>query len=521
LSLHPEKFESMSQSGSKRLGRNIVLNCTGMGVEAVAAFILAPFLIGRLGEQTYGLWIVLGSLTSYVGLLDLGLRGSVGRFVALHHAKGDQEAVNQTVSSACAVLLGTGVVAILGVLALLPAFFWLFDVPAGQVDTARWALVIIAINLGLSFLTNAFDATLWGLQRFDLLNLVDIPATLTRAGLTLLLVGHNSGLVTLALVTLGVTVGCGLSKAALSFRACRGLHLGFGKVKRGTIREIFGYGIWNFIASITRITRAQLSPLLIGALLGVSLVTPFAIAARLIAYVGLFLQSATGVFTPLATSHHARNDRERQQRLFIVGGRFCLALSLFFLALLLLLGGPLLGLWVSPVSERATPLLLILALGELLPNAQFVTNGIILASARHRPLAWLNVLETVAVAGLTILLLPVLGLSGACWAIAVPGAVCRGVGQLVQGCRITEVSFARYVTRAVLPALACAAVPTLALGVAVSWHSPDSWGQLIVYGGVFSLLFATCGVFLIGPALLRKLVSRLRARTALVPARPA
>src|SRR5437763_23255 len=59
--------------------RNIFWNCAGMAVTILVGFVLAPFLIRHLGDTRYGLWIVIGSLTSYCGLIVLGVRACMGR----------------------------------------------------------------------------------------------------------------------------------------------------------------------------------------------------------------------------------------------------------------------------------------------------------------------------------------------------------------------------------------------------------------------------------------------------------
>jgi O-antigen/teichoic acid export membrane protein len=506
----------MSGTYKTRIGRNIVWNCAGMVVEASAGFLVAPFLIHHLGDTNYGLWIVIGSLTSYFGLLDLGLRGSVGRFIALYQARGDQQGVNRTLSSALTVLAGTGLLGFFGVLALLPVFFCLFDVPGEQVTPVRLALLIVGINLGLSFLTNAFDATLWGFQRFDLLNLIDIPATLSRVGLTITLVLCGGGVVSLALLTLSVTAAAGLAKATLSFRESPGLRLAPSLVTRAGIREIFGYSVWSFLGSMARLARTQLIPILIGSLLTVSLVTPYSIAARLVGVAAFALQASTGVLTPLATALHAHDDRQRQGSLFVLGGRCCFALSLFLLTLLLLLSGPLIGLWVGWRLLPAVPLVLVLALGELFPNSQSVTNSMIFAVARHRALAYLNLIELVAVAALAVVFLRLFGVVGACCAVALPGTLFRGVGQVVLGCRHAEIPVHRYLARTFLPALVQALPPGLALWLAVAWNTPQTWGQLVGYTAAYSLLFAACSVFLVGQPVLRRVFSRAAAGLKLV-----
>ena len=46
-----------------------------MATTMVAGFVTTPFLVRRLGDTNYGLWIVIASFTSYFGMLDLGVAG--------------------------------------------------------------------------------------------------------------------------------------------------------------------------------------------------------------------------------------------------------------------------------------------------------------------------------------------------------------------------------------------------------------------------------------------------------------
>lgn len=70
-------------AGKDVLTRNVLANCTVLVAEVLVAFFLTPFIVGRLGLLTYGVWSLLNSLVGYMGLIDLGIRGSVGRFLIL------------------------------------------------------------------------------------------------------------------------------------------------------------------------------------------------------------------------------------------------------------------------------------------------------------------------------------------------------------------------------------------------------------------------------------------------------
>ena len=487
-------------AGRTRILINVAWNWAGMVSEAAAAFLIMPFLVRRLGEANYGLWILIGSVSSYFGLLDLGIRASVGRFVAYHQAKGDRAGVNATVSAAMAALAGAGTIVLLSSFGVQRIFFRMFDVPTDQVETVRLAVLLVCANLALFFIANVFDATLWAFQRFDLLNMIDIPATFVRLGMTYYVIDRGYGLVGLATLTVVLTACVGLAKAWMSFRVDPGLRIRVSSISRGTIRELFGYGLSNFAITVARMTRAQMSPFLVGSLLGLRQVTPFSVAKRLFDYTQNVLVTGTGVLTPLAATLHAQGQHDRQRSMFLEGGRYCLTAALFFLIFFGLLGGPLITLWMGPLLARSWILLMILMAGELLPMTQFITINMLLGRAHHKPLAWLSGLEVIAGLGLVLVLYQRWGLFGVCAALAISGAVFRGVAVLYYGCRTMEVSLERYLVQTFLAPLALAVPPALGLAAAVAWAPPHSWARLLAYGGAYTMAYAVASLPLMGRA---------------------
>src|SRR4051812_48665707 len=186
----------------RALAWSVTWNWAGMAVNMLVGFAVLPFLVLHLGQTTYGLWIVIASLSNYFGMLDLGVRGAVGRNIAYARANGDQAGVNAVLSTALAVLCVAGAIAGAAMLAVAPVFFRVVDVAPALVPDARTALLLIGLALALNLPLSLFDATLWAYQRFDLLNAIDIPAALVRAGLTFWLIGRGHGLVALAVINL-------------------------------------------------------------------------------------------------------------------------------------------------------------------------------------------------------------------------------------------------------------------------------------------------------------------------------
>ncbi|HEV2990940.1 MAG TPA: oligosaccharide flippase family protein, partial [Candidatus Angelobacter sp.] len=84
---HPPK----SRLGNPGVVRNVISNWGSYVIAMGVNFFLSPYVVNHLGNVTYGVWTLLLSLTGYLGLLDLGVRGAVTRYVARFHTETDHK----------------------------------------------------------------------------------------------------------------------------------------------------------------------------------------------------------------------------------------------------------------------------------------------------------------------------------------------------------------------------------------------------------------------------------------------
>jgi O-antigen/teichoic acid export membrane protein len=483
-----------------KVAKNIAWSWAGRGSEALVGFVVAPFLIHHLGDSTYGVWTLIAALSSYFGLLDLGVCGSVGRYIAFYKAKNDSANANVTLNTALLVMGGLGFLALACMCGVQFAFVEIFrDIPPDQIESARLSLLLIGVNLALSLPCTVFDATLWAHQRFDVMSSVDTANAIIRAGLTFWLIGQGHGIVALAVITLATTLAGGCAKLFATILLDADFRLGPRYLRRAILPSLLGYGFWRLVMSVGRMGAMRLSPFIIGTLLSVAKVTPFAVAMRLLSYTAELFTAACISVTPVATALHAQENSRWQRELMIGGGKFCMVLGLYMAALFVLLGKAFITLWVGPELVIASQLLIIVTLGELLPMSQATTTSIILATARHRVLACLYLIEVVLMGSLGVAFVWLSdGLVGICIAQAFAATLCRGVMQMVYGCRQGRIPITQYVLQAFAPAAAAAGVPFLVLTALVTFHSPQSWMELVLYWLAFTVCYAVGCVFLFG-----------------------
>src|SRR3954462_11714355 len=125
-----------------RFARNAVANWIAFLFSAIVAFFLSPFVVHHLGATGYGVWSLLAGLIGYLGLLDLGIRQAVNRYVAHHHAVGAHEESSSVVSAALVLFGMLGAVAVLA--SSVVAWFapFVFSIPEPLVDDTRIIVVL-------------------------------------------------------------------------------------------------------------------------------------------------------------------------------------------------------------------------------------------------------------------------------------------------------------------------------------------------------------------------------------------
>ena len=438
--------------------------------------------------------------------MDFGTRGSMGRNVAFFHAKGDRDGVAAVASTATAILCGVAGVVLAATFATAHWLPDLFDIPPRDADAARWAFLLVGATVVVNLALGVFDGLLWGLQHFGVINRIEIAADVVRAGATFWLIGAGHGLVALAAVTLLVAAATQLAKMVCCVWLTGGLLLSPRLVGRETARLIFGYGVWTFMLALGKMVTEQSGPLIIGARLGVALVTPYSIAVSLVRYANMVSVRTAEVFIPVAATLHAQEDRHRQQRLLLGGGRYSLILAVFYLPAFLLLGRPFIALWVGPGYELSALLLAVIILGEVLPISQHFSRAVLLGMGRPRVVALINVAENVVTIAAALVVARPFGLIGIVVTYAVCGALGRGLVQVVLVCRVAHIPLRAYLTGAVLPALGVAAPAAAVLGLLVAWRVPGTWAELVTDAAVYGVCYLlAAGALLLGP---RRMVAR-------------
>jgi O-antigen/teichoic acid export membrane protein len=436
------------------VAKSVVSNWSYLILSVLVAFWMTPFVLRHLGDSSYGIWALVLQLTGYMGVVDVGLRSALIRFVSRFKAQGDDEALNRLLNST--ITLYALMVPVCFLVAAILAIFVLprMHIPPGMLRVSQITVFVSAGCVACDFVFATSHACLVGLSRWVSINSVWISVLLLRTALTIAFLKLGFGLLTLALIQLSVTflgysaeVGILrelLPKFKLKWQMPQLLHM----------RPIMTHGWYSFLLSLANRINYQVDSVVIALFLPISQVTFYVIGLRLIESLRDLLNSMAMIVAPLVSSFDAVGETHRVATTLIQATRYSLIVGFLGVGVLLGLGADFIRLWMGPRFAGPSGIVLtILVLGVFVSCSEFTASHMLIGLSKHK----LNVSYTIAESALNLAFSLVLvreyGIFGVAAGTAIANFIIRGLFYPHAFLKAFGVSWHEYLSQSVLPIL--------------------------------------------------------------------
>jgi O-antigen/teichoic acid export membrane protein len=403
--------------------KNLAANYVGYGANLLVMFFMSPFVVKALGDVEYGVWTLMISLTGYLGLVELGTRAGIGRYINYYLGKQDIQSVNAIISTGLAILAGVGVV--LGVTSAVIALSMhlIFPkIPVELLHTARSVSFLIAANLWVAFLSVPFKQVLQAFERFEISNGVDLLVLVVRSTGTVVVLLAGHGLVALAEVQLVSSVLGLIGVYWTAHRVFPNLRVRISLVSWYRFRELFGFSVWAFAGDVAWKLLYSADNIVIAILLGPKWVTYYSVGGILLIRARELVSQAISIFVPQMLKDCACNDWPALRIAFRRGSNLSMAVGILVFVGMIAFGREFLILWMGPEFDISYTILLILAVSSLPAVAFSVCGAIYEGLNRVRLSAILTLLQGLANLGLTLLFVLSfdMGIKGVAWGTFYP-----------------------------------------------------------------------------------------------------
>jgi O-antigen/teichoic acid export membrane protein len=376
-------------ASSRRVHTDTLVNLAGFAIPVVASLITVPWYLSAVGEERYGVLVIVWVMLGYFGVFDLGLGRATTHRIA--QAADDRERATTVFWTATSL---NAVMGIVGGAVLLPIAYVLiervFKFPVALKQEVVSSLPWLAAAVPLLTISSVFSGALQGRGRFVPVNAVSsLYGVLSQVvPLTVALV-HGPSLVWLIASATIVQLSTTLLGLLACFRWVTDVR---PRIDRSLVRGLFGFGAWISVTGLFAPLVAIVDRMAVGATLGAAGVTrysiPFNLAARLWIIPGSLGRS---IFPRLAAMGRREAESFAQDAfasLFVLWTPIVIAAVLFV--------EPFLDVWIgSQLGPSAPRIAAIILVGVWLEGLGFVPSGFLQAQGRPDLPAKLHLLEVV------------------------------------------------------------------------------------------------------------------------------
>jgi len=457
---------------------------------AVAGYFFKIYLARVLGAEALGIYALGMTVVGLAGVLSaFGLPQAVSRFVAVYNATGESGKLGRFLWSCALVMVVSNTVVGFALLAIRR---WIAGAIYHTPALSTYMLFFVLI-MGTGALTTLLGQALAGFKdvakRTVITNFVGQVLTMALA-IGLLTAGFGLKGYLVAQVASGAIIVFLLGRATLKLSppAARVPSLGWPPLER----EVVSFSMALFGVQGLEFLLAQTDKVLLGVFLNARVVGVYSIAATLVAFVPLALQSVNQIFSPMIAELHTQGHIELLARLFRSLAKWTLGLTLPLAAVMMLYARRIMGMF-GPDFEIGWPVLVVGTLGQLVNCATGSVGYLLLMSGHQKKMLRIQTVMSVVVVVMNLSLIPVIGILGA----ATAGALVNAITNIWYSAEVRQTLGIRHSAKKYL-ALVAPAIITFAAIWLVGRFAPGSWPALaIVVAGLVAGYAVFLGVSLV------------------------
>ena len=372
------------------------------------AFLLTPFLIHSLGDEGYGVWLLIIATLGWFRFIDFGFSSAVQRSIAIAMEANDDHKINTIFS--CSIILFGFLGSIAAILLFIFSFFpQMLGVDDKYFDVVHIALMILSIKILWDFLMCSFHGFYTGLIRYDVDANINTINEIVKALLIVVMVMWYN-IYGAVFATMIADLMTNIYKIFYTKKLHAKFKFHFKLVKLKEFKALFSYSKHIIALSIASSFSKGVDSLIISHILGLKYVAIYNIAFRLVDMVERALLPILGIFQPIFTRLLERKQDIRSEVEQVVSLDLFIV-SIFFVPLAIF-SNDFIFLWLGSGFEQAHIIVSILAFALVCRTVSRPISQLLLAKAQHKYLSIIKIIAVLINIPLSIIFGKSFGLTG-------------------------------------------------------------------------------------------------------------
>lgn len=373
----------MEENTNKTIAINSLINYGKMFVNTILVLLTTRYALQALGVIDFGLFSVLGSIISFIGIFNTIMLSTSNRFLAVEIGKGNIEDINKQFNVNLVIFIG---IALLMFIIAYPVGGWYvhkyinYD---GPISNAMMVFTLSILGSIFSTLATPYNGLLMAKERFIVFSSVEVFVYVIKFIIVYLLVSHFESKLFIYTATMAIMTALPAIIYCLYCKRYFPEYVKWNFVRdKGIYAKVFSFSGWVGFGAVAYVARNQGAVLLVNTFFNTVMNTALGIANSLNTYVAMFAHSLTQPMQPQITKSYAVGNIERTDELLIMSTKFSFML-------MLLIGCPffvgadwILGVWLGKVPAYTTAFTILLIIDNLVSSFNSGISTLLFASGK-------------------------------------------------------------------------------------------------------------------------------------------
>ncbi len=299
------------KSDKKQLIINLAANILSYSANIIISFILTPYLIDKLGKETYSFYPIANSIVSYLSVLMNALNTMASRFVTVSLVKKNNDDANKYFSSALATngLLSMIVLIPMSIIIIFLEGF--MDVPINSIASIKLLFILVFSSAIINIMSSVLGIATFAKNRIDLRSLRE----LCTAAIKLVIIVVMYKFLPPSLTYIGFSaLACAIVGATFQYKYTKMLlpeiKIKLSNISLSYVKEMFSASIWNATNSFGAILLSGTIIIFSNILYSAEVSGIYSIANTVPQFINGIISVIAGVFYPVIMQKYAKDNKK-------------------------------------------------------------------------------------------------------------------------------------------------------------------------------------------------------------------
>lgn len=408
----------------------VILSYVTIVVQNIIAIAYTPVMLRLLGQSEYGLYQLVYSVVSYLGLLSFGFGSAYVRFFSRFKVNDDKQGIAGLNSMFMTVFIIIGIVALLagGILVGNVENIFSASLTFSELNTARILMILMVFNLAVSFPSSVFDSYVTAHEQYLFQRVISLLQAVLNPFLTLPLLLMDYKSIGLVVVTTLLTV---MKLIVNGWYCVKKINMKFNyhNMNFKLLKEIGIFSFFIFINMIVDQINWSVDKFILGVFGGTTAVAVYAVGGQINTMYMSLSSSISSVFIPRVNTIVAEDENNNKELtdLFTKVGRIQFIILALVIGGFFVLGKFFISVWAGSGYQKAYYIALLLIVPVTVPLIQNTGIEIQRAKNMHK---FRSVIYFLISLGNVVLSIPLVKLYGETGA-ALGTAITMTVGNII------------------------------------------------------------------------------------------